>query len=250
MSKNMRLNIKGIARIVADNVTRATGYELIRLQTHRGVNLYYDIGRLKIAKSDEKSIMFDVGANVGRFTDAWLSWFPCSTVFAVEPIPATFNKLADRFRASNSVNVRKLALGSREECVLMTNLPEEVSGQNRILKNGAGVENVLSVSQSTLDVLCRTDNVDYIDLLKTDCEGYDLEVLRGAEKLLVGERIGAVYCEVDFLTGGGHASFVEIDMFLRDFGFVCYGFYDYSGTGYSLSHSFCNALWVPKYKYT
>ncbi|MFZ4595746.1 MAG: FkbM family methyltransferase, partial [Verrucomicrobiaceae bacterium] len=59
-----------------------------------------------------------------------------------------------------------------------------------------------------------------IHVLKTDCQGFDLEVLRGAETLLRNGAIQILCCEV-LLTKQYHqqAYFDDIYRYLRDLGY-------------------------------
>jgi len=40
------------------------------------------------------------------------------------------------------------------------------------------------VTITTIDAFCSANNIDQISVLKTDTEGFDAEVLRGADKML------------------------------------------------------------------
>jgi hypothetical protein len=50
----------------------------------------------------------------------------------------------------------------------------------------------------TLDQFCRERSISRIDILKSDTQGYDLEVLIGAEEMFRNNAIGIVYCEIIF----------------------------------------------------
>lgn len=83
------------------------------------------------------------------------------------------------------------------------------------------------INVDTVDLFCEQQGVDSIDLLKIDAEGFDLNVLRGAERSLRGGKIGFVLIEVGFTrTSEKHVSFSAIEGFLTDFGFELIGFYE------------------------
>jgi FkbM family methyltransferase len=68
---------------------------------------------------------------------------------------------------------------------------------------------------------------DRIDLLKIDAEGFDLEVLRGAEQLLSAGRILFVLVETGFHPGDDrHPLFDAIRDFLAPYDFRLFGIYD------------------------
>ena len=54
----------------------------------------------------------------------------------------------------------------------------------------------ISVQTQTLDNFCSNINIDNIDVLKIDTEGNELNVLKGAEKLLSEGKIKLIYVEI------------------------------------------------------
>jgi len=64
-----------------------------------------------------------------------------------------------------------------------------------------------------------------VDILKTDTEGYDMNVLRGAEKALKERRIRVVVTEVGFDKGDlQHSFFGNVYEHLYQLGFSVFGF--------------------------
>lgn len=66
-----------------------------------------------------------------------------------------------------------------------------------------------AVSLKTLDGYCEEKNIQAVDFLKIDVEGHELEVLRGAERMLKGGRIGIIQFEY----GGCN---IDSRVFLKD----------------------------------
>ncbi len=52
-----------------------------------------------------------------------------------------------------------------------------------------------AVQIDTIDDYCERAGIDHIDILKSDTQGYDLEVLRSAGKMLSAGKIKLVYLE-------------------------------------------------------
>ena len=80
----------------------------------------------------------------------------------------------------------------------------------------------LNVSCTTLDEFSKINFVDKIDVLKIDTEGYDLLVLRGAQKMLLAGTISFIYIEFNSIlekvgTTGG--ALLPVAEFLVPFGF-------------------------------
>lgn len=134
------------------------------------------------------SLVFDVGANVGEYTKAFLHLG--AKVIAVEPLPGMVEKL-------NQINNKNLtvapcAVGENEDI-----LPLHVSDRTDISSLSADWLDVLSqndgwterpqwketinVRVSTLDSLIGRFGVP--DFLKIDVEGFELNALRGLSKV-------------------------------------------------------------------
>jgi len=229
-----------ISRIV--RFIRAKGFEITRLSTHRGISLLADVRRL-LGEKDEV-ILFDVGANRGDFSMALTKQFPRGQIFAFEPIATTFELLKLSTRNSPQIHAFNYALGQRTGTARMSNTP--LSACNRVLDPSAAHLHGEAglIEMRTLDDFVREAKLESIDLLKTDCEGYDFNVLQGCENLLKDRAIRLVYCEVDMHGLGNHGDFFKINDYLRFYGYAFYALYDYSGVNSPQAESFCNALWI------
>lgn len=126
-------------------------------------------------------VIFDVGANFGYYSCKFAQALKgnCS-VFAFEPFPSTFARLAgnvDRNGFGNCVRMQALALCDKVGHGSMTG----VDGNSGAAYVTQGVG---SVSLSTIDQVCADYSVDRLAFIKLDVEGCELAVFRGAEKTL------------------------------------------------------------------
>ena len=72
----------------------------------------------------------------------------------------------------------------------------------------------------TVDQFCRNEGVERIDVLKSDTQGFDLEVFKGAEATIRANRIGLIYFEVIFSEMyRGLPPFTEVFRFLIERGY-------------------------------
>lgn len=79
------------------------------------------------------------------------------------------------------------------------------------------------VELTTLDKWAKKQGVDVVDYIKIDTQGSELNILKGAKKLL--KTIRFIEIEVEFnQLYEGQPIFSEIDLFLRRFGFELWGF--------------------------
>jgi FkbM family methyltransferase len=146
----------------------------------------------------DDAVVFDVGANVGRWSVEAARQLPRAAIHAFEPLPDAFAQLAQRTNGTN-VTCHPFALsseaGTRElhydpALSVMSSLHErDLKAFNMDL--GATVE----VTMDTLDAFCDREGVDRVDFVKIDVEGHERDVLVGAARHLGAGRIGLVQFE-------------------------------------------------------
>ncbi len=91
------------------------------------------------------------------------------------------------------------------------------------------VKRRVTVPVTTLDNYCAELSIERLDILKTDTQGYDLEVLRGSADLLGRHRVRLIYLEISYAdvyeSGPG---LDEVYAFLRGRGFFLVSFYNFA----------------------
>lgn len=191
-----------------------------------GVYWYRDIRFFSNGKNLQT--VLDVGANVGQTALTLVKHFPRARVFCFEPVPTTFDVLRSRTSDCRDVECFNFALGELKGVGKVTDVP--LSGSNTLLVEASSAtasKKLVEVGISTVDSFCSEKGIDGIDLLKIDTEGYEMNVLRGANSLLSDRRIQFILAECDFFRRSGepHGDFGELYSFLRDYGFNVVSFY-------------------------
>lgn len=146
----------------------------------------------KVLKTPEKVCVFDIGHNTGDFVSTAFKVFGKDTiVHAFEPnIDVEFlyennpSVVLNRIAISNEtgyfpffVPTKLNEQKSSSHLASLSNRPCFSTFKDAYVKTGR-------VFVSTVDAYCSEKNIDYIDYLKVDTEGYELEVFQGALKLL------------------------------------------------------------------
>jgi FkbM family methyltransferase len=191
----------------------------------RGVDIYYDIKK-EVDTSHFRSV-FDVGANEGKSISKYLNWFPKADVYGFEPSENVFPVLKSNFSEHSRANLINTALGNNigtKELVVGSNSKR---GSFHFEETGDEVVNRHCVSIETLDNFCFSNDIDKINFLKIDTEGHDIEVLKGAKKMLSNHRIDFVQSEVttDY-ENELHRSMCKMIKYMKKHGYKVYGFYD------------------------
>lgn len=132
-------------------------------------------------------VAVDVGTNVGEVALALaMAGGRDARVIGFEPNPRTFARCVRNValnRAPN-VEVHNLALGHRAGLSsLETPSPHNCAG-DRLRPEGALTPGEETVRVDTLDEFVARRSLERLDLLKVDVEGFELNVLRGAEAVL------------------------------------------------------------------
>lgn len=124
-------------------------------------------------------VVFDVGANVGAYSEAILEVAPSAQVHCFEISPATRQTLANRFRAFERVRIVEAGLLNESREVAVGHAVDDPTLTS--LHDTAYATSLDEIRSSVLtgSEYMRTMNIDTIDLLKVDTEGHDLEVLQG-----------------------------------------------------------------------
>ncbi len=134
--------------------------------------------------STANNIVFDAGANVGEWSTYVAGLLGSdSRVYSFEPVAGTYAALCDK--SSVLINPVKLALGDYcGESKIFTSA--EYAGTNSLILNEQVGHSGKSekVTVITGDAFCRQNNIQHINFLKIDTEGYEIGVLSGFQQML------------------------------------------------------------------
>lgn len=216
------------------------GYYL-KSKRHFGDNYWTDLELLMQRQPTENKTIIDAGAHHGETLVACRKSFPEAMIHCFEPDPESQEILNRCASGLDKVKIHPIALGSafghaefHRNSESMTNslLPTNTEAIASEYAGFTRTKEVIQVPVETLDSVCDRENIKWIDLLKTDCQGYDLMVLQGCEKMISSHQIGLITCEVIFdQEYDGQGKFHELLKYLDSFGYRLIGFYNMSRTG-------------------
>lgn len=147
-------------------------------------------------KKDFK-VIFDVGANIGEWTDLVSKIIPEAKVYSFEPSPQTFKTLSQN-KFSENVKTFNIGLGEKNETIDFFVFGDDStlnSAFDRNLENNNLHAEVEKANFKTLDSFCEEQNINNISFLKIDTEGNELSVLKGAERYIKAGKIDAIQLE-------------------------------------------------------
>jgi FkbM family methyltransferase len=235
---------------IIQSIIRPLGYYL-RSMSHFGDNYWKDLATLMSQQSSQGQVIFDVGAHHGETLISCRNSFPTAMIHCFEPDPESQGILATCAAGFANVKLHFIALGAapgqaefHRNSESMTNslLPTSAASLESEYADFTKTQEVIQVPVETLDLICHRENIQWIDLLKTDCQGFDLMVLQGAEKMISSYQIGLITCEVIFdQEYDGQGKFHEILKFLDAHGYQLIGFYNMARTSQGLC-TYCDVI--------
>jgi FkbM family methyltransferase len=173
----------------------------------------YERAEVKILRRLVKPGMtcVDVGANVGWYTRLFSEWVgPTGRVEAFEPSPGCLPHLND---LPANVTLHACALGAQTATAQLLNTNNAVHSGQATLMPGVALHGSATVEVRRLDDMVTQD----VDVLKIDVEGWEAEVLAGAQRLIADRRFryalievspefGSVDYAYDLLALGGYSA--------------------------------------------
>lgn len=217
-----------------------TGYKFIRQQYFpAGANLFLDINN-RFSQSEIK-VIFDIGANSGQSLGKFKSAYPGAMIYSFEPVKATFEKLKQAAANHPNVVCEQFAMGSKTgSATIFLEVNSEWNSLIEINEKSDKPTEIIEVQ--TVDEYVKLHEISRIDILKSDTEGFDLEVMKGAVESLKQKRVSFIYVETA-INGHDmrHTHLNKLAEFLEPLGYYFYHLYEAKGFGPSY---YSNALFV------
>ena len=147
--------------------------KMLKKSVDKGLPPEYQIAvrRRSIELCSKRGTALDIGANVGLWSRDLVDNF--AKVVAFEPV-AVFRECLEKNVVGDNFFISPLALGDHDTLATMI-ITEGNSGHSHLDPTTLGTGDVQVVKLDNLNI----ENVDYI---KIDCEGYEYRVLQGAEQ--------------------------------------------------------------------
>lgn len=194
-----------------------TEFDRFSYTVARAPNMEFALEAVAIRGLKPNTII-DVGAFEGEWSKLARSIWPDSAIFMFEPNRLKQEQLT-RLKQKIGATAYSELLGAQDNAIVEFN----------VMSTGSSVYSERSPLKRVSEErrLRRLDSVlptiKAPGLLKIDTQGYELEVLKGAERLL--DRIDAILLEVALIEINEGAPLIdEILPFLRNIGFVTYDF--------------------------
>lgn len=124
------------------------------------------------------STAIDIGSNIGNHAIEFAKYF--KKVICYEPNPRAYDLLATNTKNLKNVEVFNWGIGSKEEFLQLQENINNIGGSSA--KYQIDEKNIVNIEVKPLDN--DFDSLKKVMLLKIDVEGMEIDVLRGAEKII------------------------------------------------------------------
>jgi len=183
--KNLRLDPK-------NNLVNVNGYELEVIPSDLGTSLelllfgiHEPVSTKLVSKILKKDMTcLDIGSNIGYYVMLEKKILgDTGKIIALEPSPENFKYLTKNVQRTNSTNIElhNIAAGNvRGKLDFFMYDGESNSGHivpDNSFKNASG--KIIQVPVTPIDILVKDLNINKLDFLRMDVEGYEFEILKG-----------------------------------------------------------------------
>jgi len=141
-----------------------------------------------------ESVVIDAGANIGAFSVFAGALTPHGSVYAFEPGPRAFQLLKQNIASYPNIRCYNVGLGDMSKRRKLYSHSQDTfsttyedSGRVEIVRSKGAVIEVDSPIM-TIDEFVAQQNIDRVDFIKIDTEGYEAKVIQGARDTIKKQR--------------------------------------------------------------
>lgn len=126
---------------------------------------------------NEDSIVFDCGACIGNFTQSLWDRYHCN-FYLYEPDPRNFKQLRYRFKDNNKIRVYKQIITEHNVDITKKLYTGRFATASSIYDTHRGLDGgYIEIPTTCIESEMYMHNIKFIDLLKLDIEGTEIEVI-------------------------------------------------------------------------
>ena len=141
-----------------------------------------------LLKKDSSLTIIDIGANIGSVSLKLATIFENSKIFAIEPTNYAYNKLFNNLKLNKELENRVFL---RQLFITNSKKPDKVwsswnfdNSDKKHQKHLGTLKKIRQNAYLKLDQFIKNENLNSVDFIKLDVDGYELDVLTSGENFL------------------------------------------------------------------
>jgi FkbM family methyltransferase len=138
-------------------------------------------------------IVYDIGANVGYYSKIYSEIIGNGgKVYSFEPSAINFSKLIENTQPNSNIFPLNFAIGGTESNIFLSQGDDEIGANSRLSINAS--ENGNWIQLRTLNSFIK--ELDLPNAIKIDVEGFEIDVLNGADLILKNKSLKVIGIEL------------------------------------------------------
>ena len=205
--------------------------------------------------------IFDIGANVGDWTEFVIKKFNEAKIHSFEISKTSFSVLQKKYQNNNQVFINNFGLSNKKGLLQYKDYGKNSQINSIITEGNFHDQKITPILVNTLvetgDNYCKKNDIKEIDLLKIDVEGAEHLVLDGFSNLLANGAIKIIQFEYGYLNADSKFLMKDFYRLFDKYGYVLgplkpngvifmdfsYGLNNFnSGPNYVAVHKSCNTI--------
>jgi len=179
----------------------------------------------------DSPFILEAGSFTGHDTLRLATFWPRGTVHALEPVPDIYEQLKNNTLEYPNTYCHQLALSDTTGSAQLyrsekpnkpgktTQASSLLAPKERLTHSAIIFPDTITIATTTIDAFAAENNINHLDFLWLDLQGYELPVLQAAPHIL--PTVKALYCEVQFIESyAGNPLYAEVRAWLEQEGFV------------------------------
>ena len=170
-------------------------------------------------------MVFDIGANLGRWSSMLVSANPNCVIHAFEASPVTFANLRGSVAEGGKWKLHSIGMGEKPGSLAFhdhgenSGLSSFVSRENSV---GWKAARIIDVPVTTVDAFCSENGIEQIDFIKVDTEGFEVAVLRGMTQMVARRGVSMIQFEYGGTWLDAHQTLADANEFIGRMGYRLY----------------------------
>jgi len=188
------------------------------------ISLKFEVKNVMKFLSNEKLTIFDIGGNIGEYTEEILKKNINCRIFIFEPSKKNSDILKKKFRKNKNITVENIGIDSknRVQKLYFDKLGSPLSSLTKrsFLGSDIKMKGFEKAKFVTINKYMQSNHINKIDLLKLDVEGHELECLKGAINFI--KKINVIQFEFGGCNIDTRTYFRDFWLFLKKYNFDLY----------------------------